>query len=128
MKKLLTLTLVCLIMVSSTALAEKITETKPSPPSAIPTDYRSYTGLFKDGKVTLQAYHAKIDNKDMFWYYAMYCKSSGQISTCGTLYNWVEGKVAGQNWIIRDGNFNAVLGKKVGHLTFNSIHVKLEIE
>jgi hypothetical protein len=128
MKKLLTLTLVCLIMVSSTAFAEKTTETRPTPPSAVPTDYRSYTGLFKDGKVTLQVYHSRINDKDMFWHYVMYCQSSGNIGTCGVLYNWVEGKVAGQNWIIKDGNFNAVLGKKVGHLDFNSLHVKLEIE
>jgi len=128
MKKILTLALVCITLISTTAFAETITETKPLPPSAISSDYRSYTGFYKDGKVTLQVYHSKIDSKDMFWYYAMYCQSSGNIGTCGVLYNWVEGKVAGQNWIIKDGSFNAVLGKNVGHLTFNSIHVNLKIE
>jgi hypothetical protein len=136
MKKILTLTLVCLIMVSSTVFADKVTETTSKTPSNMPPysiDYRSYTGFKvngKEGKITLQAYHTKMDNKDMFLYYVQYCVNNDRIGTCSYFYSngWTEGKVAGQNWIIKDSNFNANLGKKIGHIKTDSLQAKLEIE
>jgi len=150
MKKILTLTLVCLILVSSTAFADTssgiITRGIPiseKPPSAIipepmlPIDYRGYTGFkifynkeLKDGKVTMQAYHMKMNNKDMFFYFVQYCTYSGGVGTCGFLSSngWIEGKVAGKNWIIRDGDFNAILGQKIGNIRSGSWHAILNIE
>ncbi len=155
MKKLMTLTLVCLIIVSSSALADTssgiITRGIPisdKPPSAIipdssipepmlPIDYRGYTGFkifynkeLKDGKVTMQAYHMKMNNKDMFMYFVQYCTYSDGVGTCGFLSSngWIEGKVAGKNWIIRDGDFNAILGQKIGNIRSGSWHALLNIE
>ena len=132
MKKLLALTLVCLVLVSSTALADNVIETKPTSP-VHPVDYRGYTGFKinnKEGKITLQAYHTKMNKKDMFLYSVQYCITDDPFGICSYFYSngWVEGKVVGQNWIIRDGNFNAVLGKKVGHIKTDSLQAKLDIE
>jgi len=150
MKKLMTLTLVCLILVSSTALADTnsgiITRgipilEKPSsaiiPEPMLPIDYRGYTGFkifynkeLKDGKVTMQAYHMKMNNKDMFMYFVQYCTYSGGVGTCGFLSSndWIEGKIAGKNWVIRNGDFNAVLGQKIGNIRSGSWHALLNIE
>ena len=155
MKKLLALTLVCLLMVSSIALADTSSGTivreipiSEKPPSAIipnpsipepmpPIEYRGYTGFkifynnkIKDGKVTIQTYHMKMNNKDMFFYFVQYCTYSGGIGTCGFLSSngWIEGKVSGNNWIIRDVDFNAVLGNKIGHIKSGSWHALLNIE
>jgi hypothetical protein len=103
------------------------------PEPMLPIDYRSYTGKIvndKNSKVTMQIYHMKRGNKDMFSYYIQYCTSSGGIGTCGffSSYGWIEGKIAGQNWIIRDGKFNAVLGKNNGIINYGSIHAILKIE
>jgi len=146
MKKLLAMTLVCITIISSTAFAEKsaafpITEVKP--PSGVipvpvqPIDYRSYTGFkiinnkeSKEGKVTMQVYHMKMNNKDMLWYFVQYCTYGKTVSTCSYFSpnGWVEGKVAGNNWIIRNGNFDAVLGKNNGVIKSDSIHTILKIE
>lgn len=138
MKKILSLALICLTLVSSVAFAENITETTPTTtivPS--PVDYRSYTGFkifhnkeIKESKITLQIYHMKMNNKDMFWYFVQYCTSSGMVGGCGAFSSagWIEGKVVGQNWIIKNGSFDAVLGKQIGHIKTDSMHARLEIE
>lgn len=137
MKKLLALTLISLAIVSTMTFAETTKPTTINPQPVHPVDYRSYTGFkisygkeFKDGKITLQTYHTKMNNKDMFLYYVQYCVTNNQFGTCSYFYSngWVEGKVAGNNWIIRDGSFNAVLGKNIGHLKTDSISANLKIE
>jgi len=145
LKKLLATTLVCITVISTLGLAETnanetigMFQTKPAQSvMSIPIDYRSYTGFkiinnkeSKEGKVTMQTYHMKIDNKDMFWYFVQYCIYGKTISTCSYFSSngWVEGKIAGNNWIIRNGNFDAVLGKNNGVIKSGSWHAVLKIE
>jgi len=109
----------------------------PGPEPIMPIDYRGYTGFkifydkeLKDGKVTMQAYHIKRGNKDFFMYTVQYCVYNDMGGLCSAFSSnrWIEGKVAGKNWIIRDGDFSATLGQKIGNINSGSWHALLKIE
>jgi len=123
-------------MTSTLTLAETVPITTNPSNNLSPDYFRSYTG-FKisidkeknEGKMTLQVYHIKRGDKDFFWYTVMYCTESGMTGGCSAYSNgWIEGKIAGQNWIIRDGNFDAVLGKNNGNVKSGSLHAILDRE
>jgi hypothetical protein len=134
MKKLLTMTLVCITLISTLSLAE--TKTNPSSnvietkPVSYPFEYRNYKGDFtmtydnikQKGTIYMYVYHEKRDKKDFFSYYIVQCFESSNGGVCGvnTSPYLSEGKVAGNNWIIKDGIIDAHLGEKTGHLTIKT--------
>jgi hypothetical protein len=136
MKKLLTMTLVCITLISALSLADSSNDkSKPlvSEPMQ-PIDYRSYTGFKiqpnKDGKITMQVYHMKMEDKDMFWYFVQYCIYGKTVSTCSYLSSngWIEGKIAGNNWIVKSNNFSVNAGKNNAKIKSDSINAILNIE
>lgn len=136
MKKLLTMTLVCITLISTLSLAD-FSNDKSKPlvsESMQPIDYRSYTGFKiqpnKDGKVSIQIYHMKMEEKDIFWYFVQYCVYGKTVSTCNYLSSngWIEGKIAGNNWIIKSNNFSVNAGKNNAKMKSDSINAILNIE
>jgi len=137
MKKMLCLILVCITVVSSMAFAEPIVEEVSYTVAPIPVEHRSYTGFkikygkeIKEGKITMYVYHTKMNNREVFWFFVEHCTYEGMVGGCGVFSSggWVEGKVSGQNWIIRDESFNAFLGKNIGHIRTNYMFATLKIE
>jgi len=135
-KKILAMTLVCITIISTLTLANSSNNKSKSSVSEPmqPIYYRGYTGFKiqpnKDGKVTMQVYHMKMGDKDMFWFFVQYCVYGNNVSTCNYLSSngWIEGKVAGQNWIIRNGSFDVVAGKNNAKIKSDSINAILKIE
>ena len=78
----------------------------------------------------MQVYRTKMDNKDMFWYFIQYCIYDNDISTCAYLSSngWIEGKVEGNNWILKDANLNIIAGKNNARIKSDSINAILSIE
>ena len=134
MKKLLTTTLACIILVSTLSLADSSNDKSLLSEPMQPIDYRSYTGFKiqpnKDGKITMQVYHMKMEGKDVFWYFIQYCIYGKDISTCNYLSSnsWIEGKIAGNNWIIKSGNLSLSAGRNNAKIKTDSINALLNIE
>ena len=140
MKKVLSLALVCLTLLTPITLGDSMTSEETADPPIL-VDFRHYKGQLKtiynkeiqEGTMEIFIEHTKIDNKDMFMYTVIQCFISPYGGLCGAYKttDWVEGRVSGNNWVIRHGNFNALLGKKNGHVIVKTLnattHAKLEI-
>ncbi|NIO44297.1 MAG: hypothetical protein GTN36_01970 [Candidatus Aenigmarchaeota archaeon] len=136
MKKLLSLALICLTLITPITLAEPL-ETTPEP--AIPpiaVEARHYTGTVKmhyDSnleKGTAEVWVEKLVNTNLFRIKFAFCIKSDNIGVCGvsSWSSWFEGEDHNGNWKIdfketyNYGKFNlhAVFGEKNGNMQIKS--------
>lgn len=135
MKKIMTIVLIGIMtsgIFSQVASADVVPE--PVPPQ--PIEYRVYTGdvminqkngNVQRGRATLVV--NKIPNENLFGYWYYYCIEFDMGGACiaAPWRGWIEGKMANGNWMIRSGNFAAVLGEKNGHVFVKSSNLVINM-